>query len=181
VAAPQTRSEGIAARILVAVAVVVTAAVVTAYVSLIRGQGGPPTPDVLTVPFLAAYQVVMALLLVASLLVSPAVRPALRAAPAGGLLVLGWLGAMSIGIPLLLAAGLAMGATVLAIDARPGRQVVVSVAIAAAVAIAVLVTGFEFSWHYLVCPPTGESGGTTASFLGHASSYDCNNGVLTVH
>src|SRR5690348_9393387 len=123
----------------------------------------------------------MALLLLASLLVSPSVRPALRAGPAGGLLVLGWLGAMSIGIPLLLAAGLAMGATVLAIDARPGRRVVVSVAIAAAVAIVVLVAGFEFSWHYLVCPPTGESGGTTASFLGHATIYDCNNGVLTTH
>src|SRR6266851_4568652 len=151
-----------AARVLVAVAVVITFAVVALYVSLIRGQSGPPTPDVLTVPFLAAYQVLMALLLLASLLVPPAVRPALRAAAAAGLLVLGWLG-------------------VLAIDARPGRRILISVAFAAVVAIALLVAGFEFSWHYLVCPPTGESGGTTASFLGHASSYDCNNGVLTVH
>ncbi len=170
-----------AARVLVAVAVVITFAVVALYVSVIRGQSGPATPDVLTVPFLAAYQVLMALLLLASLLVPPAVRPALRAAAAAGLLVLGWLGAMSIGIPLLLAAGLAMGSTVLAIDARPGRRILISVAFAAVVAIALLVAGFEFSWHYLVCPPTGESGGTTASFLGHASSYDCNNGVLTVH
>ena len=85
-----------AARVLVAVAVVTIAAVVAVYVSLIRGQGGPSTPDVLTVPFLAAYQVLMALLLLASLLVPPPVRPAFRAAPSAGLLILGWLAAMSI-------------------------------------------------------------------------------------
>ena len=170
-----------AARVLVAVAVVTIAAVVAVYVSLIRGQGGPSTPDVLTVPFLAAYQVLMALLLLASLLVPPPVRPAFRAAPSAGLLILGWLAAMSIGIPLLLAAGLAMGSTVLAIDARPGRRIVISTAVAAVLAVALLVGGFEFSWSYLVCPPTGESGGSTASLLGRGASYDCNNGALTVH
>ena len=170
-----------AERVLTAVAVVITAAMVAVYLSLIRGQGGPSTPDVLTVPFLTTFLGLMALLLLASLLVPPAVRPALRAGPAAGLLVLGWLGAMSIGIPLLLAAGLAMASAVLAIDARPQRRVVVSVAFASVMAIALLVAGFEFSWHYLVCPATGESGGTTASLLGHSTIYDCNNGVLTTH
>jgi hypothetical protein len=170
-----------AARVLVAVAVVITFALVAVYVSLIKGQDGPPTPDVLTVPFLAAFQILMALLLLASLLVPPAVRPALRAAPTAGLLFLGWLAAMSIGIPLLLAAGLAMGSTVLAIDSRPGRRIVISSAVAAVLAVGLLVGGFEFSWNYLVCPPTGQSGGSTASLLGRGVSYDCNNGVLTVH
>src|SRR5260370_24049124 len=106
-----------AARVLVAVAVVITFAVVAVYVSIIRGQSGPPTPDVLTVPFLAGYQVLMALLLLASLLVPPAVPPAPRAAAAAGLLVLGWLGALSIGIPLLLAGGVPTGSTALALHA----------------------------------------------------------------
>jgi hypothetical protein len=88
---------------------------------------------------------------------------------------------MSIGIPLLLAAGLAMGSTVLAIDSRPGRRIVISSAVAAVLAVGLLVGGFEFSWNYLVCPPTGQSGGSTASLLGRGVSYDCNNGVLTVH
>ena len=170
-----------AARVLVAVAVLAIAATAAAYVLIIRSQGEHGTPDVLTVPFVASYQLLMALLLLASLLVPPPVRPAFRAAPSAGLLILGWLAAMSIGIPLLLAAGLAMGATVLAIDARPGRRIVISTAVAAALAVALLVGGFEFSWSYLVCPPTGESGGTTASLLGRGVSYDCNNGVLTVH
>jgi hypothetical protein len=47
--------------------------------------------------------------------------------------------------------------------------------------VAALSSNLEFSWHYLVCPPIGQSGGSTASLLGHTSSYDCNNGVLTVH
>src|SRR5207247_1237227 len=62
-----------------------------------------------------------------------------------------------IGIPLLLGAGLAIGSTVLAIDARPGRRVVISTAVAAVLAVALLAAGFEFSWNHLVCPPTGDS------------------------
>ena len=168
-----------AARVLVAVAVVATAATAAAYVSIIRSQGEQGTPDVLTVPFVAGYQLLMALLLLASLVVPAAARPAFRGAASAGLLVLGWLAAMSIGIPLLLAAGLAIGSTVLAIDSRPGLRSLISAGVAGVLAVALLVGGFEFTWNHLVCPPTGESGGSTASFLGHGSSYDCNNGVLT--
>ena len=170
-----------AARVLVAVAVVAIAATAAAYVLIIRSQGEHGTPDVLTVPFVASYQVLMALLLLASLVVPAAARPAFRGGASAGLLVLGWLAAMSIGIPLLLGAGLAIGSTVLAIDARPGRRVVISTAVAAVLAVALLAAGFEFSWNHLVCPPTGDSGGSTASLLGRGISYDCNNGVLTVH
>lgn len=170
-----------AARVLVAVAIVAIAAIVVLYVSIIHVQGGPSTPDVLTVPFVAGYQLLMAALLGASLLASPALRPALRGAASAGLLVLGWLAIFSIGIAILIAAGLAIASTALALNERPGARPVVSAVLAGALAVALLVAGFEFSWHYLVCPASGESGGTTASLLGHSSSYDCNNGVLTVH
>ena len=168
-----------AARLLVAVAVVAIVATAAAYVAIIRSQSEHGTPDVLTVPFVASYQLLMALLLLASLVVPAAARPAFRGAASAGLLVLGWLAAMSIGIPLLLGAGLAIGSTVLAIDARPGLRSLISAGVAGMLAVALLAAGFEFTWNHLVCPPTGESGGSTASFLGHGSSYDCNNGVLT--
>lgn len=158
-----------------------TAAIVALYLAIIRSQGGPSTPDVLTVPFVASYLLLMALLLAVSLLVPPAARPALRGAAAGGLFVLGVLALFSIGLAIVLTAGLAIAATVLAIADRPGAKSVVSAVVAGVVAVAVLVAGFEFSWHYLVCPATGQQGGATAGFAGEGFSYDCNNGVLTTH
>lgn len=169
-----------AARVLVSVAVVAIAAIVVLYVSLIRSQGGVSTPDVLTVPFVAGYQMLMAVSLGASLFAPPALRPSLRGAASAGLLVLGWLAIFSIGIAILIAAGLAIASTALALNERPGARPVVSAVLAGALAVALLLGGFEFSWHYLVCPSTGESGGTTATLFGPSSSYDCNNGVLTV-
>ncbi len=165
------------------VAVIATVAIVALYLAIIRSQGGgePSPPDVLTVPFVAAYLLLMAVLLGVSLLAPAGARPALRGAAAGGLFVLAVLALFSIGVAILLLAGLAIAATVLAIVERPGARSVVSAVLAGVLAVAVLVAGFEVSSHYLVCPSTGESGGTTASLLGHSSSYDCNNGVLTVH
>ena len=55
--AAQPRSEGMAARVLVAVAVVAIAATAAAYVLIIRSQGEHGTPDVLTVPFVASYHI----------------------------------------------------------------------------------------------------------------------------
>ena len=173
-----------AQRVLVSVAVAATLAIVVLYVSISRtqGGGGPPTPDVLTVPFVASYIALMGGLLAASLFVPPALRPALRGAAAAGLLVLGWLAIFSIGVAILIAAGLAIGSTVLALNERPGARPVASAVVAGVLAVVVLVAGFEFSWHYLVCPPTGQQGGTTAEFLpGHFATYECNDGVLTTH
>ena len=169
-----------AERVLVVVAAVAVAATDAAYIAIIRSQSGPGTPDVLTVPFVASYQLLMALLLVASLIVRRGARPAIRGAAAAGLLVMGWLAAMSVGIPLLIAAALAMGATVLALNARSGFWPLVSTAGGVVLAVALLVVGFEFSWRYLVCPPTGQMSGTTATFTpGQSVIYDCNEGVLT--
>lgn len=170
-----------AQRVVVGVAVIATLAIVALYLAIIRSQGGPSTPDVLTVPFVAGYLLLMAVLLGVSLPAPAGTRPAFRSAAAGGLFVLGVLALFTIGVAILLVAGLAIAATVLAIAARPGARSVVSAVLAGVLAVAVLVAGFEFSWHYLVCPSTGESGGTTASLLGNGSSYDCNDGLLIVH
>ena len=171
----------VADRVLVAIAVVAVLTIDALYLAIIRSQDGPPTPDVLTVPFVASYLGLMATLLAASLFVPVAARPALRGAASGGLLVLGVLSAFSIGVAVMLAAAPAIAATVLAINARPGAKSVVAAAIAAVLSVVLMAAGFEVAWNHLVCPPTGESGGTTASLLGNGSSYDCSDGVLTVH
>ena len=171
-----------AARVLTAVAAVAVLATDALYVSLIRGQGGPGAPgppDVLTVPFVAGYQLFMAALLAASLFAPAATAPVLRGAASGGLVVLGVLGAFSIGLPLLIAGFLAIAATVLAIRARPRALSIASAVGAAVVSVAVLAAGFEFAWHYLVCPPAVQMEGTTAGLFGDSISYRCADGVLT--
>lgn len=168
-----------AERVLVAVAVAAIAATDGGYIALIRGQGGPPTDTPWVVPFVAGYLVLVAAVLAASLLVPAAAKPAMRVAASAGLLVLGVLAAFSIGLAVLIAAGLSIAAAVLAFRAKPGMSSAVSAAAAAVVALVVLVAGFQITWTHIVCPASGESGGTVASFVGVGSSYECNEGVLT--
>lgn len=171
-----------AQRVLVGVAVIATVAIVALYLAIIRSQGGgePSPPDVLTVPFVAGYMLLMALLLAASLVLRAPMRLAFRGAASAGLLALGVLSLFSIGVALLIAGGIATASTVLAVRDQPAGRPVFSPFVGGVVAVALLVVGFEFAWHYLVCPPTGEMGGTTAGFF-NSVSYDCNNGVLTTH
>lgn len=168
-----------AARVLIAVAVVAILGTDALYVSVIMGQGGPATPDVLTVPFVAGYQVLMAILLAVSLLAPRTFIPALRGAGSGGLVALGILGAFSIGVPLLMAACVAIAATVLAIRGRPRALSIASAVGAAVVSVAVLTTGIEFAWHYLVCPPAVQMEGTTAGLFGDSIHYECIDGRLS--
>jgi len=44
----------------------------------------------------------------------------------------------------------------------------------------VLAVGLQLAWQQVVCPATGESGGSIASWFGSGGSYECNDGVLTV-
>jgi len=170
-----------AARVLVAVAVVAIAAIVVLYLSIIRSQGGPgepPTDTPWVVPFVAGYEILMALLLAASLVVPPAVRPALRGAAAAGLFVLGVLALFSIGLGDIIAAALAAAATVLSAMATRGPRTWLSLAAAALASVAILLGGFQIAWSHIVCQPTGQSGGSSAGLFGGAA-YDCNEGVLT--
>ena len=145
-----------------------------------QGEGEPGPPDVLTVPFVATYIAVMAVLLGASLLSPASAKPALRAAASSGLVVLGVLAAFSIGVLILVVAGLAIATTVAALRTSGKPLVLVTSGVASLVAVVVLLGGFQVAWHYLVCPPTGSMGGTTAGFFGQVS-YECNNGRLTTH
>lgn len=168
------RSDGMAARVLVAVAVVALAAIDWLYLGLV----GPGQVDVLTAPFVFSYLAFMALLLLASLLVPPNLKPPLRALASAGLLAMAVIAAFSIGVLIMIPAMLAVASFVLALIARP--RVWPATIVAAVLAVGLLVVGFQFSWNYLVCPPTGQVGGTTAGFFGSVS-YDCNEGVLTKH
>jgi hypothetical protein len=169
--------------VLVSVAFLIVVVTDAGYVGIINNQAvsGDSPPDSLTPVFVAAYLGAMALLLGLSLSPTSAmlkVRPALLAAASVGLLVLGILGLFSIGLPIIIAAALAIAAAVMAISARPTRGAVQSAAAAAVVTLALLVGGLEFSWGHIICPQTGHMGGTTAGFF-TGRSYECNNGQLT--
>jgi len=173
----------VAARVLVAIAVIAVVAIDALYLAIVSSQGGPgepPTDTPWVVPFVAGYEILMALLLAASLVVPPAVRPALRGAAAAGLFALGVLALFSIGLGDIIAAALAVAATVLSVLASPGRRTWVSLAAAAIASVAILLGGFQIAWSHIVCQPTGQSGGGSAGLFG-GSAYDCNEGVLTHH
>lgn len=173
-------SEGWATRVLVTVAVVALVAIVAAYIAIIESQGGPGPSDVLTVPFVAAYLLLMAAILAISLIERRRInslRPALRAAASAGLVALGVLAAFSIGTAVLIAALFAIAATIVSIIAAPGRATFIGAAIAAVLSVGFLAFGLEVVWNIIICPPTGQSSGTTASGV----NYDCSDGYLTVH
>lgn len=168
-------------RVLVAVPVVSVVVIAAAYVAIIVNQ--PSHPDVFVVPFVAGYMVATAVLLAVSLLESPRVvslRPALRGAAAGGLLVMGVLALFSIGLPLMFAGALATAATVGTVRRHPSRTAIGSAAAGAAVAFVVLVVGFDVAWRIIVCPPSGEMGGTQPGLFVSGIAYDCSNGRLTI-
>ena len=165
-------------------AIVLVLADVIVYQILIRGQGGSSPESAATVPFVTGFLLLMAVLLWLSLLGrSPlvALRPALRAAPAAGLLVLGFFALFSIGLPIFLAGILATIAAVLAQIDPHSRNAVLSGVAAAVVAVMVLVAGFEVTQRIILCPPTGSMGGGGSGFLTGAYHYECVDGTLTWH
>jgi hypothetical protein len=162
-------------------AVILVVGTDAAYILLIRAQGaGPAEP--LTVPFIAGYLAVVAALLMVSLLrlSRPGWRMPLRGAAAGGLLVLGVLALMSVGLPLLIAGGLAAAATARTMSAPQTRATLSAVA-SAVIAVAVLLTGFAVSGRIITCPPTGSMTGGGSAFLTGPYYYDCVDGRLTFH
>jgi hypothetical protein len=153
-----------------------------AYVLLIRAQG-PGALDVYTVPFVAAFLAVMAALLTTSLMLNHmrAWRLVMRAAAAGGLLVLGVLALFSVGLPLVIAGALATAATVRPLRGPQITKASLSAVAAAVVAAVVLVGGFAITQRAIVCPAHGSAGGGGYAFLTGPYYYDCVNGRLTFH
>ena len=171
-----------AARFMTWFALVFSLGTATAYLLLILGQGGAPS-DIFTVVFVASYLAALAALLAASLLRrwSVAVRLSLRAAAAGGLLVLGVLAIFSIGLPLLIAGAMATGATVRTRRGPFLTKSSISAVAAAAVAVLVLVAGFEATERVIVCPAHGSSGGGGSGLVTGPYYYDCVDGKLSCH
>ena len=181
---PGAARVGRATATLVWASVVLVLADVIAYILLIRAQGGVPPDTLYTVPFVAGYLLIMAVLLWLSILDQSrlvTMRPALRAGAAAGLLVLGVVGAFSIGLPIFVAGILATIAAVRAL-AGPhlGRSVLAEIA-AAMIAVTVLVGGFEVTQRLIVCPSPGTMGGGGSGFLTGPYHYECVNGTLTTH
>lgn len=170
------------ARFMTWFALVVALATDAAYVVLILGQASR-APDAYTVPFVAAYLLLIAALLVISLMRStkPAWRMPLRAAAAGGLLVLGVLAIFSVGLPLVIAGAVATGATVRTLRGPFLTTSSVAAVAAAVLAVVVLVTGFEVTERLIVCPAQGTSGGGGTGFVTGPYHYECANGHLTFH
>jgi hypothetical protein len=164
-------------------ALVVALATAAAYSFLVRAQGGYTGLDVMTVPFVTGYMVLMGALLGSSLVrrARASLRTTLRAAAAAGLLVLGILALFSIGLPLVIAGAMATGATVRTLRG-PHLTSSALIAVGAAVlAVALLVGGFEVTERYIVCPAQGTAGGGGTGFVSGPYHYECVDGRLTFH
>jgi hypothetical protein len=153
------------------------------YLGLTIGQP-ERSPDVFTVPFVASYLLLIAALLGVSLLQRPRIivaRTALRAAAAGGLLVLGILAAFSIGLPFILAGMLATGATVRTLRGPHLTSSAFSGVAAALIAVAILVAGFEVTERMIMCPAHGSAGGGGTGLVTGPYYYECVDGQLDFH
>jgi len=162
-------------------ALVVAVATCIAYTLLVRAQGGYGGLDVLTVPFVTGYMLLMGVLLAVSLQRALPVnlRMPLRAAAAGGLLVLGILALFSIGLPLVVAGAMATGATVRTLRGPHLTATALTAVAGAVVAVALLVAGFEANQRYIVCPAHGTYGGGGSGLVTGPYHYDCVDGRLT--
>jgi hypothetical protein len=173
--------EGRISRLLLIIAIVVAEADEALYIFVIVNQGSARPADVMTVPFVASFIQLMAVLLGVSMLTSPTVirfRPALRAGAAAGLLVLGVIGAFSIGAPLFIAGAVAAGVAMRTLTLTPGWRSIVSALAAAAVAVGLLVTGFEVTARVIECPTDGSSSGNWQGIVTRGFSWECNDGQV---
>jgi len=166
---------------LVWVAIALVLADVVAYRAILGGQGGPPPDSAAVVPFAGGYMLLMAALLGFSLLGNPRVvmlRPAMLAAAAAGLLLLGFFALFSIGLPLGVAGILSAIAAIRSLGGRAGKRAMLSEVAGAVIALIVLLGGFEVTQRIIVCPPTGTMAGSSG-FLTGPYHYRCDNGTLT--
>lgn len=173
--------EGRLLRLLLITAIVVAEADEALYLFVIFNQPSPRTPDVLTVPFVASFIQLMAILVGISLVSSPAavrLRPALRGGAAAGLLVLGVIGAFSIGAPLFLAGVVVLGVVVRTVSKAPGLASIMSAFAAALVVVALLVTGFEVTARVIECPAGGSAGGSWNGIVTRGFTWECTGGQV---
>jgi hypothetical protein len=163
-------------------ALILALATAVAYLWLKLGQSDAAV-DVYTVVFVAGYLVLMAALLLTSLtrLSRTAWLIRLRAAAAGGLLVLGILAIFSIGLPLVIAGAMATGSTVRTLRGPFRTSASLTAVAAAVVAVIVLVAGFEVTERLIVCPSQGTRTVSGSGLVTGPYHYECVNGRLSFH
>ena len=165
---------------LIAFAIVVGTDVL--YVGVINIQGESERPYIPR--FVAGYLAVMSALILIALLPRTEIaqiRGPMRAAAAGGLLVLGFLSAFSIGLPLVLAGivmTFALGRTLR--EPRHGLARLSGLA-AAVLAVTVLIAGLEVTERVIECPASGQVSGGGSGFFTGSYQYECVNGVAHFH
>jgi hypothetical protein len=162
------------------VALVIVIATDVLYVAVINAQGSSD-PMVYVPRFIASYLAVMAAMIGVALLPRREVveiRVPLRAAGAGGLLVMGLIGAFSIGLPLVVAGILTTVALSRTASVPASRWTRLLGLAAAVLAVAVLVVGLEVSMRMIRCPETGTSVGGGSGLVTGPYSYECRNGQL---
>jgi len=150
------------------------------YIAIIHGQPASDLPW--RVPFVAAYLAAIAVCAALSTRVrSRRWQAGLLATSAAGLLLLGFFGLFSIGLPLVVAGLLAIAglASVIGGSARRGVMVASSLA-GGLVAVVVLLAGFEVTERIITCPPGVVSGGGGSGFLTGSYSYTCQGGRAIV-
>lgn len=171
--------DGRSARVLTKCAIFVAAAATVTYIALLHEFGTDPT-GIARVVFVAAYLLVMALMLLLSLAwrIPATPRMAFRAAAAAGLLVLGVIAAFSIGVPIFIGGVLAGAATVRTI-AGPHFSVHAVASVAAAVlSVIVLVAGFEVTERMIFCPAHGFEAGSGYGLITGGYHFSCSEGRL---
>ena len=113
-------------------------------------------------------------------------RPLLLGASAAGLLLLGYFGIFSIGLPLLVAGALALVSLIgtLSLGGPPaGSRKAAAAGMAAAGAVLAVVlqlAGFSLAERAIRCPANGIESGSGPGVLGGSYEYSCNNGKLTI-
>jgi hypothetical protein len=171
VVARPAAGDGRSFRILVATSIVAIVAIEALYLAIVTNQGGPPPDTTWITPFVAGFLAVAAVLMLVWLAISGPLRAGLLGSASGGLLLMGVLSAFSIGVPVLIAAALSTAGLVLTVRRRPVAKTIVSAIAGIVVSVGLLVGGFQVAWQRIEGPATGQSGGTTASFIGPGESY----------
>ena len=152
------------------------------YVVLINAQGQSAQPYIAR--FVGGYLAVMAALIAVALVPRPEtarIRVALRAAAAGGLLLMGFLAAFTIGAPLVVAGFLVFFALTRTVRENRSTPARLSGLVAAALAVVVLLAGLEVTQRFIVCPEQSQETGGGSGLITGPYQYECNNGVAHFH
>lgn len=165
----------------VAILVVVVDVLYVRYIVFVQGA---TSDQPWRVPFVASYLAAIAICaLLSATLPAGSWRLAFIGAATAGLLVLGFFGLFSIGLPLFLMGLVAVGILVGSDHASPitprgGRRVDHGIL----AAVVVLMAGFEITARIIACPHGAVSGGGSGSgFLTGSYSYTCENGRAIVN